>query len=333
MDKRYQVFVSSTFEDLREERQRVIETVLGCECIPVGMEYFPAGNESQWELIKRVIHECDYYIVIVAARYGSCASDGKSYTQKEYEYAVKCGVPVMAFLHGDAGNIPNSKSETDAEGKKKLEEFREICRKRMCKDWTAPEGLAGQVAISLNQMKTTNPGIGWIKADKVPEDASGRLLRLTQKIEELGSRLEKMNTEPPAGIEDFAQAEDTVTLKFKYSFFSQRVKETITTQIELTWNKIFAFIAPNLLIWVGEHEMKFMVNNLIETEAIHSIKERWKGVQSFLDFKCIEDDFNTIKIQLRSLGLIERNPESIAWRLTQYGDQAMVQLRAMKRSK
>ena len=84
MNKRYQVFVSSTYEDLREERQKVIEALLTSDCIPVGMEYFPAGDESQWELIKRVISECDYYVVIVAGRYGSCDSEGKSYTQKEY---------------------------------------------------------------------------------------------------------------------------------------------------------------------------------------------------------------------------------------------------------
>ncbi len=333
MDKRYQVFVSSTFEDLREERQRVIEAVLGCECIPVGMEYFPAGDESQWELIKRVIRDCDYYVVIVAGRYGSIANDEKSYTQKEYEYAVESEVPVMAFIHGEPGDIPSAKSESDSGGKEKLEEFRQLCKKRMCKAWTTPEGLAGQVAISLNQMKSINPRVGWIKADKVPEDASGRILRLTQSIDELKSQLRKVRTEPPAGIEELAQAEDTVTLRFRYSFVATTVKETVDQKIELTWDKIFGFIAPNLLVWAGEHEIKSMINKLIESESIDSIRRKLKGVHSFFDFRCVEDDFNTIKIQLRSLGLIERSAESIAWRLTRYGDQVMVQLRAMKRSK
>ena len=59
MDKRYQVFVSSTYEDLIEERKEVMQALLELGCIPAGMELFQAGNEDQWTLIKRVIDDCD----------------------------------------------------------------------------------------------------------------------------------------------------------------------------------------------------------------------------------------------------------------------------------
>ena len=68
MEKRYQVFVSSTFEDLKIERQEVMQALLELDCIPSGMELFPAADEDQWSLIKRVIDECDYYIVIIAGK-------------------------------------------------------------------------------------------------------------------------------------------------------------------------------------------------------------------------------------------------------------------------
>lgn len=107
MDKRYQVFVSSTYDDLRVERQRVMQALLEMRCIPAGMELFPAADDDQWTLIKEVIEECDYYIVIVAARYGSTDSHGMSYTEKEYRYALEQGKPVLGFLHADPGKIPN----------------------------------------------------------------------------------------------------------------------------------------------------------------------------------------------------------------------------------
>lgn len=53
MDKRYQVFVSSTFTDLEEERKHVIQTLMEMDCIPAGMELFPAIDEGQWEFIKK----------------------------------------------------------------------------------------------------------------------------------------------------------------------------------------------------------------------------------------------------------------------------------------
>ena len=68
MDKRYQVFVSSTFEDLQEERREVMQTLLSLNCIPTGMELFPAADDDSWTHIQRFIAECDYYVVIVGGR-------------------------------------------------------------------------------------------------------------------------------------------------------------------------------------------------------------------------------------------------------------------------
>lgn len=91
---RHQVFVSSTFSDLMEERSEVIQAIWELDCIPTGMEAFVASNESQWDVIKRVINECDYYVLIIGGRYGSVTQDGISYTEKEYRYAQELGLPI-----------------------------------------------------------------------------------------------------------------------------------------------------------------------------------------------------------------------------------------------
>lgn len=76
LKRRYQVFVSSTYEDLKEERQHVIQALLETKCIPLGMELFPAASVEQWGLIKRVIDECDYYMVISSNE--SMEAEGKA---------------------------------------------------------------------------------------------------------------------------------------------------------------------------------------------------------------------------------------------------------------
>lgn len=78
LDKRYQVFVSSTYEDLVEERQAVMHALLELDCIPSGMELFPAADDDQWTLIKRVIDDCDYYIVVIAGKCGSMFGTGSA---------------------------------------------------------------------------------------------------------------------------------------------------------------------------------------------------------------------------------------------------------------
>jgi hypothetical protein len=115
-DKRYQVSVSSTYLDLKEERHAVIMALLQLNAIPSGMELFPAADEDAWTLIKSVIDDCDYYLLVVGGKYGSVDPvEDISYTEKEYDYAIECGKPVMAFLHGDPDSIPVGKAEKSEE--------------------------------------------------------------------------------------------------------------------------------------------------------------------------------------------------------------------------
>src|SRR5262249_61419108 len=105
-EKRYQVFVSSTYKDLIEERQQVFQALLWLDCFPCGMELFPASNKEVWEAIRSLIKQCDYYIVVVGGKYGSVDEDGVSYTEKEFTFAVEEGIPVLAFLHNNPADIP-----------------------------------------------------------------------------------------------------------------------------------------------------------------------------------------------------------------------------------
>jgi len=93
MDKRYQVFISSTFVDLIDERQAVLKSILEMDHMPAGMELFPATDDTAWNLIKDVIDASDYYVLIVGGRYGSLDEEGLGYTEKEYKYAVSTKNP------------------------------------------------------------------------------------------------------------------------------------------------------------------------------------------------------------------------------------------------
>lgn len=93
MEKKYQIFISSTYEDLKEERKKVQDTILSMYQFPIGMEMFSAADEEQWEIIRETIDSSDYYVLIIGHRYGSVIDKGKyagiSYTQKEFRYALK----------------------------------------------------------------------------------------------------------------------------------------------------------------------------------------------------------------------------------------------------
>src|SRR5256885_1297812 len=140
MDKRYQVFVSSTYADLQQERQKVIQALMEMDCIPAGMELFPAADEEQWAFIKRVINDCDYYLIIIGGRYGSMTPEGISYTEKEFDYAHELGLKIIALIHKDPDSIPVAKSDIDPSIRNKLAAFRsKVGANRLVKFWESAD--------------------------------------------------------------------------------------------------------------------------------------------------------------------------------------------------
>lgn len=343
MEKRYQVFVSSTYQDLQEERQEVMHALLELDCIPSGMELFPAANESQWSLIKRVIYDCDYYLLILGGRYGSIGSDGLSYTEMEYRYAISLNKPIIAFLHKDPGAISAKKTEETPEGKLKLSTFRELIQQRLCKFWTTPFELGSVVSRSLVQLIKTTPAVGWIRADELPDrDATLELLRLRKQVDDLNTELQRARTTAPKGTEDLAQGDELHTIRYSFAASNPDTYQSTnwTGKFQVRWNDMFATIAPLMINEASEPALKKAFNDYVRDQNFAGLrKQKELETQTLHQFHIDESDFQTIKIQLRALGIIVRSEKARSvkdtetyWTLTPYGDELMTRLRAIKRT-
>lgn len=161
------MFVSSTYEDLKQERFAVSQCLLENDCIPVGMEQFPSSNLNQLEYIKKMLDECDYYILILAGRYGSCCEDGIGYTEKEYDYADSIGIPILSFLVKDPEKLAYCDCETDPILREKLIKFRKkVSAGRLRKTYSDINSLKFEVATSISKCIRDSPAVGWIRGDK-----------------------------------------------------------------------------------------------------------------------------------------------------------------------
>ncbi len=341
MDKRYQVFVSSTYEDLQEERQEVMQALLELDCIPAGMELFPAADETQWSLIKRVIDECDYYVVIVGGRYGSCDNDDVGFTEKEYRYALEIGKPTIAFLHKDPAKIVAGKTEQTDKGKRKLGAFRSLLQEKLCKPWSDPSELKAVVITSLTQLKRTRPAIGWVRADELPdEDATREMLKLRQRIDELEAELDQARAAAPKGSEDLAHGNDRQRLGFTYLATSQGgfIGDTCESEFEATWDSIFASVAPRMTSEITEHAMKPILDAFVQQHNEARLYEANPKYVSVDSFSLKAKDFHAIKVQLKALGLIAKgdrprkaDDDRPFWILTPHGEEVMTRIVAVKR--
>lgn len=90
VERKLQVFISSTYEDLIDDRQWAVMGVLEAGHIPAGMELFASGNTEQLKVIKKWIDDCDVFLLILGGRYGSIhPGSDKSYIELEFDWATR----------------------------------------------------------------------------------------------------------------------------------------------------------------------------------------------------------------------------------------------------
>ena len=183
--KKYQIFVSSTKDDLVEERKAIYETILDLGHIPSGMEWFPSSDFSQWEYITKQLETTDYVVLISAGRYGSIVpGEFISWTEKEFDYCVSQEIPVLTFLIEDIDALPGN--SIDSEHRTELEAFRnKLSDGRLRGTYTTPDDLKAKVTSALSNSFTDNPRAGWIRADEVDVTSGADMEEIKKQIDEL----------------------------------------------------------------------------------------------------------------------------------------------------
>ena len=324
MEKRYQVFVSSTYADLKKERQHVMQTLMEMDCIPAGMELFPAADEEQFEFIKRVIDDCDYYLLIIGGRYGSTTEEGISYTEKEYDYAIQKGLKVIALVHENPDEIPVGKSDIDPVLRERLAAFRaKVSADRLVRFWSKAEDLPGLVSLSLTKTIKIFPAIGWVRANTVAnEKLLAELNEIRKENTVLRARIAEIELEPTKKIEGLAGL-DEKTVVHGHGWTDRGRMAWSST---VSWREIFAIVSPYLVKYPNDEHVKTILLTVLKE------KERPYGRSHEIS----DQDFQTIQLQLKALGLINTKYSqtttggmALFWSLTPQGEALMMQLRTV----
>lgn len=170
MNKKLQVFVSSTYTDLIEERQAAVEAILDAGHIPAGMELFKAGK-SQMQTIHNWIDESDVYMLILGGRYGSIESNsGKSYTQLEYEYALSKNIPIFSILLSQSFltkkiNTYSLPDIIEQNAPEKYQAFKKLVMSKIIREVDDCKDIKIAIHSTLNEFLNEYDLIGWIRAN------------------------------------------------------------------------------------------------------------------------------------------------------------------------
>jgi hypothetical protein len=308
MNKRYQVFVSSTYDDLKEERNRVIQALLNINCIPCGMEYFPAADEDAWHCIERLIPECDYYVLILAGMYGSIPiGKQKSYTHLEYELAVKHRIPILALLHKDPLQLPAGRCENLPAGRRKLERFRRQVGRKLCRFWEVGDQLPGELLASLTLQMGRFPRTGWVRADTIADDdAKNEIIKLQKRVETQMKLLEEYQEKENSEESQLASGDEEFVLRgnARGSVYTGQgdARQSCKCRFEVraTWNSALKFIRSQVgTRWSSSTLERAIYNEIKADFELHNM-ESWYGLE------LPDEEIDKIVVQFSALGLIRQ---------------------------
>jgi hypothetical protein len=314
---KYQIFVSSTFIDLEGERDQVIKAVLEMGHIPVGMEMFSAADEEQWKIIARQIDESDYYVVIVGHRYGSM-DGGVGFTEKEFDYAVSKGVPILGFIVDESVDPLAKNVESDSFKIAALAAFKVKVKGRPVGFWKSSEDLHGKVSIALMKAFNTSPRPGWTRVTSIAgPEVMQELSRLSKENADLRESLDRVSRQEERDHVAYLKDKLETLRAIDVTLGLRKAGESKwSVKVEVTLFDLFHQLAPEMMVEMSVEKAADYVAllNNPDGEALSA-----RAPFAFNSMRVIFADFS-------ALGLIEpskrKHPvadKDVYWALTEEG--------------
>lgn len=188
MNKRYQILIGSAVSGFEDEKKSLAQTVLDKGYYLTEVDWLSGMNEVKFKSIKRSIDDSDYYILILGGLYGIITADGKSYTEKAYDYALKKGKTIIALVQKN----PDI-TENDSVREEKFTNFyNKVINTKPIHYWKEKKELTSQFSIILDSAIREFPMQGWIRCNSETCEARLEFIDMSTKISSL--KIDKIKT-------------------------------------------------------------------------------------------------------------------------------------------
>jgi hypothetical protein len=314
MIRKFHVFISSTQDDLKNERIALTRLIWEMGHIPVCLDDFDICNEDDRRTVKCIIGDCDYFLSLVAHRYGPLV-DGAAGTEIEYSCAVKRGIPVLGLIIGEKARWKDSKCDQDAALVSALDEFKQRLQDHPHEFWMNSQDLKQKAREILTQEMFLNPRNGWTVGDTLAGPPAVNVMsRLIAENEELkhqvlvrGSTVSpwKSKMKHTLGI----LAGHRITLSFFYS-----PGETWENTIKCRYLRLFHLLVPELYLGKTTAELSRFLGNILNPDLSRLVRKDYPTPSNTI--KKFMTDFHLLKL-VHYAG--SKNEE--VWELTGYGKE------------
>lgn len=314
MKKKLQVFVSSTYTDMLEERQAAVSAILKAGHIPAGMELFTAGDESQMETIKRWIDQSDVFMLILGGRYGSIEpTTGLSYTELEYNYAVESGKPLFAAVITESAIDRKVKthgtSVIETENTKQLTSFRKKVLSRMSAFFDDVREIRLAVHETVADYLERFDFKGWVSGDEIPDiqsyiDQIAKLRHENKRLAEDRNALHAGAVFTPSEEAEFNHVRQKLDrdINLHHNLYRQKGGEKTSVWVGMETYKVNLLNAILYFVSGGQHKFSkrgieySLHEKLIQSHPLTGMPDVGRG-----DWRGIVRD--NLTLELRTYGL------------------------------
>jgi hypothetical protein len=317
MPRKFHIFISSTPDDLKNERAALSRIIFEMGHIPICMDSVDNTEENGWKIIRRNIAESDYFLSLVAHKYGILsegAAKGNSSLELEYAQALKAEVPVLALIIADKARWKAAKKEKERKVNHALASLKEKLRSHAYAEWATMQELKQNARELLTREIFLNPRSGWApgleQAGPEVANALGRVMAENEDLKrQLAVRVKGVHFGKNMRHTLEILAGNRITLSFFYAD-----GENWENTIKCRYLRLFKLLVPELYLGKTTSELSRFLGSILNPNLKRAVRK---------DYPTPSNTIKKIMADLNLLRLVRytTNKNEEIWEITEYGKE------------
>ncbi|WP_347455344.1 DUF4062 domain-containing protein [Acinetobacter thermotolerans] len=324
LDKRYQVFISTSGQDMQPERIILAQTL-------VGMGFFSWGLEQRTPLstafARRQIDDCDYVVILLGSQYGEQSVSGVGYMHLEYIYAVSKQKPVIVFMHDDPDSRDESLHDAKPELREKFKEFRKLLQSEVDQVFTYRTLRDLEMAVRLNmpQMLERYPVTGWVRPQNT-QALHDEIDELKAKIAQMEADADKSEPDPFLTLPKVSMHE-VFSFEYRMHAYQDGNFKELKVQKKLTWAELLVILGDTFINPTPEEFFSKRMNEYLNETGLEDARVEMPRAHAVARAQMNIRALHSLKLQMRQNDWIvptgRDDRQRLLWQLTSKAQKLM----------
>ncbi len=296
LDKRYQVFISTSGSEMQPERIVLAQTL-------VGMGFFSWGLEQRTPLstafARRQIDDCDYVVILLGSAYGEQSVSGVGYMHLEYIYAVTKQKPIIVFMHEEPSARDGALHDDKPELREKFQEFRKLLQNEVDQVFTyrSMRDLEMAVRFNLPQMLERSPVLGWVRPQNI-QVLQDEIDHLKSKLEQLETEAGKREVDPFLSLPKVSMHEP-FSFEYRMHAYQDGNFKELKIQKKLTWAQLLSILGTTFVHPTPEEFFSKRMNEYLNETGIRDARVEMPRAHAVARAQINIRALHSIKMQMR----------------------------------